>query len=60
MTTRETQDKIITTALRLFNESGSRIVSTNRIADSCGISRGNLHYHFRTKEEIIQAIFQHL
>ncbi len=60
MTTRETQDKIITTALRLFNESGSLIVSTNRIADSCGISRGNLHYHFRTKEEIIQAIFQHL
>lgn len=60
MTTRETQNKIINAALQLFNESGSRTISTNRIADECGISRGNLHYHFRTKEEIIQAVFQRI
>lgn len=58
MSTRETQNKIIHAALKLFNDSGSRAISTNRIADECGISRGNLHYHFRTKEEIIQTIFQ--
>ncbi len=60
MATRETQDRILSTALNLFNEFGTRAISTNRIADECGVSRGNLHYHFRTKEEIIQTIFQQI
>jgi len=60
MATRETQDRIINTALVLFNDFGTKAISTNRIADECGVSRGNLHYHFRTKEEIIQTIFQQI
>lgn len=60
MATRETQRLIIETAIALFNEHGTKAISTNRIADECRISRGNLHYHFRTKEEIIQAIFQQI
>ncbi len=58
MATRETQKLILKTALSLFNEHGTKSISTNRIADECELSRGNLHYHFRTKEEIIQTIFQ--
>ena len=58
MTTRETQTRILDTALRLFNEHGTPAVSTNRIAECCGISKGNLHYHFKTKNEIIEAIFR--
>ncbi len=58
MSTRETQDLIIQTAISLFNEHGTKAISTNRIADECHLSRGNLHYHFRTKEEVIQTIFQ--
>jgi AcrR family transcriptional regulator len=57
MTTRQTQSRIVDAALALFNEHGTAAVSTNRIADACGISKGNLHYHFRNKSEIIQAIF---
>ncbi len=60
MATRETQTLILETAIDLFNDQGTRAVSTNRIADACDLSRGNLHYHFRTKEEIIQAIFQRI
>lgn len=60
MATRETQCRIIEAAVALFNEHGTRVISTNRIANDCGISRGNLHYHFRTKEEIIQAVFQQI
>jgi AcrR family transcriptional regulator len=60
MTTRETQTRIIDTALRLFNEHGTAAVSTNRIAEECGISKGNLHYHFKNKNEIIEAIFRRI
>lgn len=60
MATRETQQLIVETAIALFNEHGTKAISTNRIADECGISRGNLHYHFRTKEEIIQSVFQQI
>ncbi len=60
MATRETQKLILDTAIELFNEHGTKAISTNRIADDCGLSRGNLHYHFRSKEEIIQTIFQRI
>lgn len=32
-------------------------MSTNTIAEHCEISKGNLHYHFKNKKEIIQAIY---
>ena len=60
MATQETQTRIIDAAIRLFNEHGTAAVSTNRIAEACGISKGNLHYHFRTKPEIIQSIFRRI
>lgn len=55
-----TRERILETALRLFNDSGTAAVSTNHIADGLGISPGNLYYHFRHKEEIIRAIFERL
>jgi len=53
-----TRDRILDTALRLFNQSGTAAVSTNHIADALGISPGNLYYHFRNKEAIIRALFE--
>lgn len=58
MGSRETQALIIKTALQLFNEHSSGAISTNRVAEACDISKGNLHYHFKTKKEIIQSIFK--
>ncbi len=55
MTTRE---RILATALRLFNESGTAPVSTNHIADALSMSPGNLYYHFGNKETIIRALFE--
>lgn len=57
MTNRE---RIVDTALRLFNESGTGASSTNHIAQALGISPGNLYYHFPNKEAIIRAIFARL
>lgn len=48
-----TRERILQTCLALFNADGLAAVSTHRIAAEIGISPGNLHYHFRTKEQIV-------
>ena len=55
-----TRERIIDTAVALFNSEGTATVSTNHIAKAAGISPGNLYYHFRNKEEIIRAIYARL
>ena len=56
----KTRDKIIDIAIQLFNEQGTKVVSTNHIASAVGISPGNLYYHFSNKEDIIRAIFEQM
>jgi AcrR family transcriptional regulator len=55
-----TREKILDTALTLFNKDGTAAVSTNHIAEAAGISPGNLYYHFHNKEEIIRELFQRM
>jgi len=51
-----TKQRIIQTAVQLFNEQGVGKVSTNHIAAAASISPGNLYYHFKNKSEIIRSI----
>lgn len=60
MATRETQKSILDKAIELFNEHGSSNISANRIAAECGISKGNLYYHFRNKEAIVATIYDRM
>lgn len=53
----KTRDKILKTSLALFNSEGEAQVSTVDIAAVLGISPGNLYYHFKGKEAIIEALF---
>jgi AcrR family transcriptional regulator len=55
-----TKERIIETAIRLFNEQGTGGVSTNHIAEALTMSPGNLYYHFRNKEEIVRAILERM
>src|SRR5699024_9317940 len=52
-----TRKRILETALLLFNRDGEPHTPTGRIADKLGISPGNLHYHFRTKRDLVEALF---
>lgn len=54
----QTKNNILQRALELFNESGTASVSMNALAVALGISAGNLHYHYKSKEEIIRAIYE--
>ena len=54
----KTRDRILQTALALFNEEGEENVSTVDIAAVMGISPGNLYYHFKGKEAIIAGLFE--
>jgi len=51
-----TRERILRTCLRLFNDQGAATVSTNRLATELDISPGNLYYHFKTKEQIVEQL----
>lgn len=56
--TGSTKERILDTALALFNRHGERAISTNHIARKLGISPGNLYYHYRNKAAIVSALFE--
>ena len=55
---RDTRQDILNTAQTLFREKGYNAVSVGEIAAALGISKGNLTYYFKRKEEIVEALLE--
>ncbi|MDA8257089.1 MAG: TetR/AcrR family transcriptional regulator [Betaproteobacteria bacterium] len=59
MAIQTTREQIVEAADRLFYERGYEHTSFAQIAGAVGISRGNFYYHFRSKDEILDAVIAH-
>lgn len=53
----KTRDRILSTALILFNEKGLSEISSRYISIEMGISYGNLCYHFAKKDDLILQLY---
>jgi len=52
------RQRIVAAADQLFYQQGYENTSFSDIADEVGISRGNFYYHFKTKDEILNAVIE--
>lgn len=55
---KDTRDKILDTAERLFSTKGVNTVSLRDINTAAGVSQGVLHYHFGGRDGLLKAILE--
>ena len=54
---KKTREIILDTSLELFNSLGLSKVTLRTIANKMEISQGNLNYHFKKREDIIETLY---
>jgi AcrR family transcriptional regulator len=58
MRTKTTRDRIVEAADRLFYEQGYEQTSFSDVADAVGLARGNFYHHFKSKDEMLDAVIK--
>jgi AcrR family transcriptional regulator len=53
----DTKDKILQESLKLFSSKGYSGTSMNEIAETVGIKKPSLYFHFKSKTEIFRILF---
>lgn len=59
MTEQSRREHIVEVANNLFHAKGYNQTSISDIANQLGITKGNLQYHFRSKEDLLQAVIDY-
>ena len=54
---KSTKEKILDNSRHLFNEQSYSSITIRMIAKSLKMSSGNLNYHFKKREEILEALY---
>jgi AcrR family transcriptional regulator len=52
----DTRTRLLDTALELFTRHGVEGTSLQMIADAMGVTKAAVYYHFKTKDEITEAV----
>ncbi|MBC8313964.1 MAG: TetR/AcrR family transcriptional regulator [Bacteroidetes bacterium] len=53
-----TEEKILEAAKKVFHRKGYEGARMQEIADEAGINKALLHYYFRSKEKLFEAVFE--
>ena len=56
---KETEEKILKAATKLFSEYGFNGVSTKKIAEVAGVNEVTIFRHFTNKSNLLQAVIKH-
>ena len=51
------REKILRSAQDLFHQVGYRAASVDLIVQTCGVAKSNFYYHFKTKDDLVSAVF---
>ena len=52
----DTREEIVAAADRIFGEIGYDAASTREIAESSGVNKALIHYHFKNKEGLLTSV----
>lgn len=58
--TAEKRKQIMVTAMQLISKKGSAATSMQEIAEVCGMSKGSLYLHFKSKEDLEKSIYEYI
>ena len=53
-----TEEKILEAAKKIFHRKGYKGARMQEIADEADINKALLHYYFRSKEKLFEAVFE--